>query len=156
PFRIAIADDVLDDLARRLAVTRLPPRQTVSDRERGDPGGEDDDMIERVAELVDYWRDGYDWRAQERRMNAVPQFRAAVDGFGLHFLHVPGAGPSPMPLLLCNGWPSSMAEYLEILSLLTDPAEHGDDPADSFTVVAPALPGFGFSDRCLDRLPSRR
>jgi pimeloyl-ACP methyl ester carboxylesterase len=156
PFQIAIPDDVLDDLARRLAVARLPPRQSVPDRALGDPVGEDGEMIERVAGLVAYWRDGYDWRAQERRMNAVPQFRTAVDGVGLHFLHVRGADPSPMPLLLCNGWPSSMVEYLGILSLLSDPAGHGHDPADSFTVVAPALPGFGFSDRCLDRLPGRR
>jgi pimeloyl-ACP methyl ester carboxylesterase len=156
PFEIAIPDDVLDDLARRLAAARLPPRQSVPDGEPGDPAGEDNEMIGRIAWLVAYWRDRYDWRAQERQMNAVPQFRAAVDGVGLHFLHVPGAGPDPMPLLLCNGWPSSMAEYLGVLSLLTDPAAHGHDPADSFTVVAPALPGFGFSDRSLDRRPTRR
>ena len=82
PFQIAIPDDVLDDLARRLAAARLPPRQSVPDGEPGDPAGEDDDMIERIAGLVAYWRDHYDWRAQERRMNAVPQFRAAVDGVG--------------------------------------------------------------------------
>jgi pimeloyl-ACP methyl ester carboxylesterase len=155
PFQIAIPDRVLDDLARRLAAARLPPPQGVPDGEPGDPAVEDDDMIERIAELLAYWRDGYDWRAQERRMNAVPQFRATVDGVGLHFLHVRGTGPDPMPLLLCNGWPSSMVEYLGVLSLLTDPAAHGEDPADSFTVVAPALPGYGFSDRCLDRRPDR-
>ena len=156
PFQIAIPDGVLDDLARRLTAARLPPRQGVPDGEPGDPAGEDGEVIERIAGLVAYWRDGYDWRAQERRLNAVPQFRAEVDGVGLHFLHVRGAGPGPMPLLLCNGWPSSMVEYLGVLSLLTGPAAHGDDPADSFTVVAPALPGFGFSDRCLDRRPTRR
>ena len=156
PFQIAVPGDVLDDLARRLAAARLPPRQSVPDSEPGDPAGEDDEVIERIAGLLAYWRDGYDWRDQERRMNAVPQRWAEVDGVGLHFLHVPGSGPDPMPLLLCNGWPSSMVEYLSVLSLLTDPAAHGDDPADSFTVVAPALPGFGFSDRCLDRRPTRR
>src|SRR5260221_7540574 len=88
-------------------------------------------------------------------MNAVPTFRGTVDGLGLHFLPVPGAGPDPMPLLLCNGWPSSMVEYLGVLPLLADPAAHGDDPADSFTVVARALPGYGFSARCLDRRPTR-
>jgi pimeloyl-ACP methyl ester carboxylesterase len=156
PFQIAIPDYVLDELSRRLAAARLPPPQSVPDGEPGDPAGEDDEMIERIAALLAYWRDGYDWRAQERRMNAVPQFRATVDGVGLHFLHVPGVGPDPMPLLLCNGWPSSMVEYLGVLSLLADPAAHGDDPADSFTVVVPALPGYGFSDRCLDRRPDRR
>jgi pimeloyl-ACP methyl ester carboxylesterase len=155
PFQIAIPDYVLDDLARRLAATRLAPPQSLPDSDPGDPAGEDDDMIERITGLLAYWRDGYDWRAQERRMNAVPQFRATVDGVGLHFLHVLGAGPNPMPLLLCNGWPSSMVEYLGVLSRLTDPAAHDDDPADSFTVVAPALPGYGFSDRCLDRGPNR-
>jgi len=156
PFQIAIPDSVLGDLARRLAGARLPPPQSVPDGEPGDPAGEDDEVIDRIAGLLAYWRDGYDWRAQERRMNAVPQFRATVDGVGLHFLHIPGSGPDPMPLLLCNGWPSSMVEYLGVLSLLTDPAAHGDDPADSFTVVLPALPGYGFSDRCLDRRPDRR
>jgi pimeloyl-ACP methyl ester carboxylesterase len=156
PFQIAIPGDVLDDLYRRLAAARLPPRRSVSDGEPGDPAGEDEEVIERIAGLVAYWRDGYDWRAQERRMNAVPQCRAEVDGVGLHVLHVPGAGLDPMPLLLCNGWPSSMVEYLPVLSMLTDPAAHGADPADSFTVVVPALPGFGFSDQCLDRRPTRR
>jgi pimeloyl-ACP methyl ester carboxylesterase len=156
PFQIAIPDDVLDDLAWRLAAARLPPPQTVPDTEPGDPAGEDDEMLERIAGLLAYWRDGYDWRAQERRLNAVPQFRAPVDGADLHFLHVLGAGPDPMPLLLCNGWPSSMVEYLPVLSMLTDPAAHGDDPADSFNVVVPALPGYGFSDRCMDRRPTRR
>jgi len=156
PFQIAISGYVLDDLARRLAVARLPPPQTVPGTEPGDPAGESDEVIVRIAGLLAYWRDGYDWRAQERRINEVPQFRATVDGVGVHFLHVPGAGRDPMPLLLCNGWPSSMVEYLGVLSLLADPAAHGDDPADSFTVVAPALPGYGFSDRCLDRRPTRR
>jgi pimeloyl-ACP methyl ester carboxylesterase len=155
PFQIAIPEDALNDFNRRLAMARLPPSQSVADREPGDPAGQDDHVIERVAGLVAYWRDGYNWRAQERRMNAVPQYRATVDGVGLHFVHVPGAGPDPMPLLLCNGWPSSIVEYLGVLSRLTDPATHGGDPADSFTVVAPALPGYGFSDRCLDRRPTR-
>src|SRR5258708_8874083 len=88
-------------------------------------------------------------------MNAVPQFRATVDGVGLHVVHVAGAGPDSMPLLLGSGWPSSMVESLGVVPLLADPAAHGDDPADSFTVVARALPGYGFSDRCLDRRPTR-
>jgi pimeloyl-ACP methyl ester carboxylesterase len=78
-----------------------------------------------------------------------------VDGVGLHVLHVPGAGPDPLPLLLVNGWPSSLVEYLGVLDRLADPARYGGDPADSFTVVVPALPGYGFSDRCLDRQPTR-
>jgi Epoxide hydrolase N terminus len=80
PFQIAVPGDVLDDLARRLAAARLPPRQSVPDGEPGDPAGEDDEVIERIAGLLAYWRDGYDWRDQERRMNAVPQRWAEVDG----------------------------------------------------------------------------
>jgi pimeloyl-ACP methyl ester carboxylesterase len=155
PFQIAVLDEVLDDLARRLAAARLPPPQSVADREPGDPAGEEEATIERIVQLLAYWRDGYDWRAQERRLNALPQFRAKVDGVGLYFLQVPGTGPDPLPLLLCNGWPSSVVEYLGVLPGLTDPAEYGGDPRDSFTVVAPAMPGYGFSDRCLGRLPNR-
>jgi hypothetical protein len=98
PFQIAVPDEVLDDLARRLAAARLPPPQSVADREPGDPAGEEEATIEGIVQLLAYWRDGYDWRAQERRLNAVPQFRAKVDGVGLHFLHAPGTGPDPLPL----------------------------------------------------------
>jgi pimeloyl-ACP methyl ester carboxylesterase len=151
PFRIDIADEVLADLAARLRHARRPPAQTGSD---GTPF-ETAALLGRIDELVAYWRDGYDWRAHERRINAVPQYLTTVDGTGLHFVHVPGRGPDPLPLLLCNGWPSSMLEYLDVLGPLTDPAAHGGDPADSFSVVVPALPGYGFSDRCLDRTPTR-
>jgi pimeloyl-ACP methyl ester carboxylesterase len=155
PFRVAVPDEVLDDLAARLARTRRPPGQSVTDSDPGEQPDEADETLDRIAQLVEYWRDSYDWRAQERRINAVPQYRTTVDGVGLHFLHVPGTGPDPLPLLLTNGWPSSLVEYLGVLDRLTDPAAFGGDPADSFTVVAPALPGYGFSDRVLDRRPTR-
>jgi pimeloyl-ACP methyl ester carboxylesterase len=142
PFRIDIADAVLDDLAARLARTRIPSPPVPG-------GGETTETTRRVEELIAYWRDGYDWRAQERRLNRFPQYRSVVDGVGVHFLHVPGRGTDPLPLLLTNGWPSSFVEYLRVLGPLTDPAAHGADPADSFTVVAAALPGYGFSDKCL-------
>jgi pimeloyl-ACP methyl ester carboxylesterase len=144
PFRVEIPDSVLTDLRERLDARRVvtPP---ILD------GGENAEMIDRIERLVEYWRDGYDWRAQERRLNSFPQFRAIVDGVGLHLLHARGAGPDPLPLLLTNGWPSSFVEYLPVLGPLTDPGAHGGDPADSFTVVVPALPGYGFSDPCLDR-----
>jgi pimeloyl-ACP methyl ester carboxylesterase len=148
PFRIDIADTVLDDLAARLERTRLPSPPIPG-------GGEAAETVRRIEELIAYWRDGYDWRAQERRLNAVPQYRATVDGAGIHFLHIPGSGPDPLPLLLTNGWPSSFVEYLAVIGPLTDPAAHGGDPADSFTVVIPALPGYGFSDKCLDRQLTR-
>jgi pimeloyl-ACP methyl ester carboxylesterase len=144
PFHIAVPDATLDDLAARLDRARLPAPPI-----RG--GGESEATIRRVETLIGYWQSGYDWRAQERRLGAVPQFRATVDGVGIHFVHVPGTGPDPLPLLLTNGWPSSFVEYLGVLGPLTDPAAHGGDPADSFSVVVPALPGYGFSDRALDR-----
>src|SRR4051812_731353 len=144
PFRIDLPETVLDDLAARLEHAR-PPSPPILD------GGESAETIKRIEELVAYWRSGYDWRAQERRLNAFPQFRATVDGVGIHFLHVRGTGPNPQPLLLANGWPSSFVEYPEVLGPLTDPAAYGGDPEDAFTVVVPALPGYGFSDQCPER-----
>jgi pimeloyl-ACP methyl ester carboxylesterase len=155
-FQIAVPDEVLADLATRLQRTRRPPGQTGPDGPAGGPPHEDAATLARIEELIGRWRDGYDWRALERRINAVPQYRVTVDGVGLHVLQAPGAGPDPLPLLLLNGWPSSIVEYLEVLPRLTDPAAYGGDPADSFTVVVPAMPGYGFSDRCLDRQPTRR
>jgi microsomal epoxide hydrolase len=95
--------------------------------------------------LVDHWRDGFDWRAQEARLNAFPQFKVPLHGIDLHFLHVPGRGPDPLPLLLSHGWPGSVLEFLDLIPRLTDPARFGGDPADAFTVVAPSLPGYGLS-----------
>jgi pimeloyl-ACP methyl ester carboxylesterase len=139
PFRIAIPGTVLDDLAERLRRAR-PPVPPVTD------GDESPHTIARIDELVAHWRSGFDWRAAERRLNALPHFRADVDGTRIHFLHMPGTGPNPLPLLLVNGWPSSFVEYLAVLDRLTDPAAYGGDPGDAFTVVVPALPGYGFSD----------
>jgi hypothetical protein len=150
-FRVAVPDAVLDDLAARLRRTRRPPAQSGAD----DPPFETDEVLGRIDALIEYWRDGYDWRAHEARINRVPQYRTTVDGVGIHFVHVPGQGPDPLPLLLSNGWPSSMLEYLGVIDRLTDPGAHGGDPADAFSVVVPAIPGYGFSDRALDRLPTR-
>jgi hypothetical protein len=138
---IDVAQDVLDDLAARLRNTRRPPAQTGPD---GPPGGqphEDPATFARIDELIGRWRDTYDWRALERRINAVPQDRIVVDGVGLHVLHVPGRTPGALPLLLLNGWPSSIIEYLDVLPRL----------AEDFSVVVPSMPGYGFSDRALDR-----
>jgi microsomal epoxide hydrolase len=95
--------------------------------------------------LVEYWRDRFDWRAQEARLNAFPQYKVRLHGIDLHFLHVPGKGPDPHPLLLSHGWPGSVFEFLELIPRLTDPERFGADPADAFTVVAPSLPGYGLS-----------
>ena len=154
-FRVAVPDETLADLTDRLRRTRRPPEQTGPD---GPPGGrphEDGATVRRIGHLIERWRDGFDWRALEARINTVPQYRVTVGGVGLHVLRVPGAGPEPLPLLLLNGWPSSFIEYLDVLRPLADPAAHGGDPADSFTVVVPAMPGYGFSDSGLDRQPTR-
>ena len=144
PFRIAVPDPTLEDLSARLARARwsLPP---VLD------GGEDAEVARILPQLVERWRTAYDWRAHERRLNEFPQFRAEIAGITTHFVHVPGTGPRPLPLLLTNGWPSSFVEYLDIVGPLTDPASHGGEAADAFSLVIPALPGYGFADRCLER-----
>ena len=142
PFRVQVGDDVLEDLADRLRRVRWP------DEIPGSAGtweyGTD---LGYLQELVSYWRDGFDWRAQEQAINEFPQFKATVDDIDVHFLHVEGQGPAPMPLLLCHGWPGSFWEFSKIIPLLTDPARFGGDPSDAFTVVAPSLPGYGFSFR---------
>jgi pimeloyl-ACP methyl ester carboxylesterase len=140
PFEIRVPQTTLDDLRARLARTRWPGEVAGAAWETGTD-------LRYLQDLVAYWRDRYDWRAQEAYLNSIPQFRADVDGMGLHFIHVRGTGPDPMPLILTHGWPSTIFEYLKLVPLLTDPARFGADPADAFDVVAPSLPGYGFSDR---------
>jgi len=138
PFRLHVADQAIADLRDRLARTRFP------DQAPGEPWAYGTD-VGYLRALVGYWNDAFDWRAQEDRLNAFPQFKVALDGIELHFLHVEGRGPAPLPLLLSHGWPGSVFEFVDILPRLTDPARFGGDPADAFTVVAPSLPGYGLS-----------
>ena len=138
PFRIEVPDTVLDDLRERLGRTRWP--EPLNDQAGWDDGAD----VAYLRELCAYWAAGYDWRAWEARLNAIPGFLAEVDGVELHFWHVRGAGPSAMPLLLVHGWPGSIVEFLDLVGPLTDPGAHGGDPADAFDVVVPSLPGFGF------------
>jgi pimeloyl-ACP methyl ester carboxylesterase len=140
PFTLHVPDADIDDLKARLARTRFP------DQAPDEPWAYGTD-VGYLRELVAYWHDRFDWRAEEARLNALPQFKVDLHGIGVHFLHVPGKGPDPMPLLLSHGWPGSVFEFLEIIPRLTDPARFGGDPADSFTVVAPSLPGYGLSFR---------
>ncbi len=107
--------------------------------------------LDYIKELCAYWQDGFDWRAQEAKLNEYPQFMATVDGLDFHFYHVKGKGPSPFPLLLVHGWPGSVFEFLHLIGPLTDPAAYGGDPADSFDVVVPALPGYGFGGQPTER-----
>lgn len=99
-----------------------------------------------MKRLVDYWRDDFDWRVQEARLNRLPQYKATIDGLDLHFVHQPGVGSAPLPLVITHGWPGSFVEMEQIIPLLSDPGAHGGDSADAFHVVAPSLPGYGFSD----------
>ena len=138
PFRIAIPDSSLDDLAARLRLTKLPPVVAQQDDAEGI-------APEFLARLLARWTNGFDWRAHETRLNALPQFRARIDGAWVHFIHTRGKGPAPMPLVLTHGWPGSFLEMEALIPMLTDPEAHGADPADSFDVVVPSLPGFGFS-----------
>ncbi|HEY9294205.1 MAG TPA: epoxide hydrolase [Microlunatus sp.] len=141
PFRIEIPQAELDDLADRLARARwAPPEPTAPDdpRAAGDYGVPSD----RVRELVAYWRDGYDWRRWEARLNAYPQFLTEIDGQRIHFLHVRSPRPNAFPLLLTHGWPGSVAEFLDVIEPLTEPADPGDL---AFDLVIPSLPGFGWS-----------
>jgi len=142
PFTLQVPDSTLADLRERLARTRWPD-------EPPGPPWQTGTSLAFLREAVGHWHEGFDWRAQEARLNAFPQFTVQHAGIRLHFLHVPGrgaaGGPAPLPLLLSHGWPGSVFEFLELLPLLTDPAAHGGDPADAFTVVAPSLPGYGLS-----------
>ena len=138
PFRIEIADAELDDLHDRLARTRWPQEPESDGWSRGVP-------LAYLQGLVTYWADGFDWRAQERGLNELPQFVTEIDGQPIHYLHVRSPEPDARPLILTHGWPSSPVEFLRVLGPLADPRAHGGDPGDAFHVVAPSLPGYGFS-----------
>jgi epoxide hydrolase len=140
PFRIEVPEAELRDLRDRLRRTRWPERETVDDWSQGVP-------LDYLQELCAYWADGYDWRATESRLNALPQFRTSIDGVGIHFLHVRSPHPDALPLVLTHGWPGSVVEFLKVLGPLSDPPAHAGDPADAFHIVCPSLPGYAFSDK---------
>ncbi|RZQ60283.1 epoxide hydrolase family protein [Amycolatopsis suaedae] len=151
PFRVDVPQAELDELAGRLARVRwaneLPESEVTDGIQKGpvQPGWEYGVPLEYVRRLVARWRDGYDWRAWEAKLNAYPQFTTEIDGQNIHFLHVRSAEPDATPLILTHGWPNSVFEYLDLIGPLTDPVAHGGDAADAFHVVIPSLPGFGFS-----------
>jgi pimeloyl-ACP methyl ester carboxylesterase len=140
PFRIEIPESDLRDLRARLEWTRWPEEETVPDWSQGVPRA-------YLRELCHYWATGYDWRATEARLNALPQFRTHIDGLGIHFLHLRSPHPDALPLVITHGWPGSIVEFLKVLGPLTDPVAHGGAAADAFHVVCPSLPGYGFSDK---------
>ena len=139
PYKIEIPDSVLDDLKSRLERTRWPD-------ELPDTGWDYGSNLDYVKELVEYWRTKFDWHAQEKLINSFSHFKSKVDGLNIHFIHEKGKGPNPMPLVITHGWPGTFFEMYKIIPMLSDPASHGGDPADAFDVVAPSMPGYGFSD----------
>lgn len=140
PFRIDVPDSILDDLQARLNNTRMASGMAKAGWDYGTSPVYLDD-------LIDYWRKEFNWRKQENYLNTFNQFRAEMDGVGIHFIHERGKGDNPIPLLLIHGWPDSFARFLKIIPLLTDPASHGAKLQPAFDVIVPSLPGFGFSDR---------
>ena len=137
-FRIQVTDAQIADLHSRLDQTRWPDQLAGTSWESGVPTG-------YLRQLADYWRHRFDWRAQEARLNALPQFTTRIDDQTIHFIHAPSAEPHAVPLLLTHGWPGSIVEFLDIIEPLRNPRAFGGDPRDAFHVVAPSLPGFGFS-----------
>ena len=138
PFRLHVPEETLKDLRERLSRVRWPDEPPIEPWSTGTSVG-------YMRQLVDYWRDRFDWRAQEEALNRYHHFKVPLAGIDLHFIHEQGKGPNPMPLLLSHGWPGSVVEFHKILPMLTDPARFGGDPSDSFTVVAPSLPGYTMS-----------
>ena len=139
PFTIQLDDAAIKDLRDRLTHTRWPERETVDDWSQGMP-------LAYAQELCRYWADDYDFGLADR-INRFPQFRTEIDGLGVHFLHVQSPEPDALPLVLTHGWPGSVVEFLEVIGPLTDPRRHRADPADAFHLVAPSLPGYGWSDK---------
>ena len=138
PFRCEVPDNVLADLKRRLKNTRFPDQLEGAGWDYG---------TERtyLEELCAYWRDHFDWRAAEARFNRFPQFTTQINGENVHFYHIRSPEPDALPLIITHGYPGSIAEFLDILGPLSDPASHGGDRRDAFHVVAPSIPGYGFS-----------
>jgi pimeloyl-ACP methyl ester carboxylesterase len=140
PFHVEVPEADLEDLRRRLRDTRWPEPATVADWSQGVP-------LEYLRELCRYWAGAYDWRATEKRLNALPQYRTTIDGLPIHFIHVRSPHRNAMPLVLTHGWPGSVIEFLKVIGPLTDPAANGGNAADAFHVVCPSLPGYGFSGK---------
>ncbi len=140
PFTVAIPDAEVDDLKQRLARTRWPDPETVPDWSQGV-------RLENAQALIDYWEREYDWRRFERELNRFPQFLTTIDGLDIHFIHVKSKNPEAMPLILTHGWPGSIADFLALIGPLSDPVAYGGNIEDSFDVVIPSLPGFGFSQK---------
>ena len=140
PFKVRVPQSVLDDLKTRLARTRFPD-------EINGAGWDYGANLEYMKDLVSYWCNEFNWREQERRLNEFDHYITNIDGLDIHFIHQRSPVPDATPLIITHGWPGSIVEFIKIIGPLTDPAAHGGDPAQAFHVVAPSIPGFGFSDK---------
>lgn len=144
PFTVEIPEADLDDLHNRLTRTRLPQAAPGDDWDYGVPN-------HYLRETIDYWLDGFDWRAHEARMNQFPHYLTDIDGQTVHFIHVPSVEPDATPLLLTHTYPGSFVDFLDMIGPLTDPVAHGGEASNAFSVVVPSIPGFGFSTPLVDR-----
>ena len=138
PFRVNVPQEALDDLRRRVAATKWPGRETVTDTSQGV-------QLATIKELARYWATDYDWRKVEARLNALPQFMTNIDGVDIHFIHVRSKHPNALPVIITHGWPGSIIEQLKIIDPLTNPTAFGASASDAFDVVIPSMPGYGFS-----------
>jgi len=140
PFRVAIPEEAIDDLRRRITATRLPSKELVADRSQGV-------QLATIQELARYWAAEYDWRKCEAKLNALQQCKTVIEGVDIHFIHVKSRHEGALPLIMTHGWPGSVIELLETVGPLTDPAAHGGSADDAFHLVLPSIPGYGFSDQ---------
>lgn len=140
PITLSVPQERLDDLDRRIDMTRWPERETVDDWSQGT-------RLEALQDLAAYWRTDYDWRRCERKLNEFGQFITEIDGLPIHFLHVRSPHEGALPLLITHGWPGSVVEFMRVIGPLTDPVAHGGNAEDAFHVIAPSLPGYGFSGK---------
>jgi pimeloyl-ACP methyl ester carboxylesterase len=139
-FRVSVPEHELVELRRRLAATRWPDRETVTDQSQGI-------QLAKIKPLIEYWGKGYDWRKAEAKLNALPQFMAEIDGLDIHFIHVRSKHPNALPVIITHGWPGSVSEILKVVGPLTDPTAHGGRAEDAFDLVIPSMPGYGFSGK---------
>src|SRR5689334_9776740 len=139
-FQVGMPDDAIADLRRRIAATRWPGKELVTDRSQGV-------QLATLQELARYWTTAYDWRKAEAKLNALPQFTTEIDGVDIHFIHVRSEHEDALPLIMTHGWPGSVIEMLEAIGPLTDPTAHGGQAEDAFHLVLPSIPGYGFSGK---------
>jgi len=140
PFRVDVPEADLTDLRQRLANARLPEKETVDDFSQGVP-------LKTIEQMLAYWRDSYDWRKVETRLNSYPQFITEIDGLDIHFVHVRSRHENALPMIVTHGWPGSILEQLKIIDPLVNPTAHGGKAEDAFHVVIPSMPGYGFSGK---------